>query len=214
LNAWIESTPPICILRAVKDAENSPLNEVPEKLPIHPRVANHQMHERPPAQNPDFEGLITQLTRVLEDFRPDKAASNDTNSNADVPRIRQSGQVPLPPSGDGLKRKRKRRRSKDGNSISVTTNELPGSRRRRERRRKFLILISAVFLAFAASNYATARFFYRSGVSEGMRKGLEAQAAVVEKNARPFFADTLPAPIKKNPSQTPMAPRHSQTPNP
>lgn len=199
----------------MKDAENPPLNEVPEKLPIHPRVANHQMHERPPAHNPDFEGLITQLTTVLENFRSDKAVSNEANSNGEVPRIRQSGQVPVTSFGEGLKRKRKRRRSKDGNSISVTTNELPGSRRRRERRRKLLIFISAVVLAFAACNFATARFFYRSGVSEGMRKGLEAQAAVVEKkSSHPVLVDSIPSPIKKNSSLKPTEPRHSLTPNP
>lgn len=191
--------------------ENSSPTDHPGKISIQPRLSNHQTQDRPAAGEPDFQGLILQLTRVLEDFRADKKPTPVSIDPEEVPRIRQSGQLPVRPSeGEGSKRRRRRRRSDDGKPVPEFEKYLPGSRRRRERRRKAILLIIAVVVAFAASNYTVAKFFYRSGVAEGMTRGLAARAAVAGKTASPpaagtragFAANLMPPESSPKPAET------------
>ena len=167
----------------MNDPENPSPNESPHKISIHPRLSNHQTKDRVPQEGANFEGLILQLTKVLEDYRTETQPTLDESHEEEPPRIRQTGQVPLSNVAHGGKRRRRKRRSQDDKAPPKFEKYIPGSRRRMIRRRKILLVVAAVVVAFIASNYSVAKFFYRSGISEGMQRGLQANSAVATKKA-------------------------------
>jgi hypothetical protein len=165
----------------VSDSEKTPASDHSAKVFIQPRLSNHQTQNKPAEKESDYAALISQLKHVLEDFRGEKPSHEELSQFVrDIPRIRQSGQLPLKPETHSGKRRRRRRGSPKDQKVSEFEKYLPGSRRRQARRKKLILVIAAVALAFVASNYATAKFFYNSGVSEGMARGLSAQSQTVK----------------------------------
>ena len=94
------------------------------------------------------------------------------------PRLRHTGTLKTPEHQAG--KKRRRRRGSEEEKPGEFPNHLPGAKRQIARRRRFLLVIALLVLVFAAANYYTGKFFYASGLSEGIQRGLDARNAVKE----------------------------------
>jgi hypothetical protein len=159
----------------VSDSGNSSPGDLSHKVSIQPRLSNHQTQNRSPEKEADYAVLLTQLAKVLEDFRGEKPSAAELNDMVrELPRLKQTGHIPLHSQPREGKRRRRRRKTSHDSEPSEIEKYLPGTRRRESQKRKLFILCAAVVGVFIFSNYSTAKFFYRSGVSEGMRRGLEA----------------------------------------
>ncbi len=125
--------------------------------------------------------MIKNLTQALEDFKSGAPTAGEIPEAAEkLPRLKQSGTPTLPVHKDGEKLK-KRRRRRDKGPLEIPREfekYVPGSKRREARLRVFWISSAIALLILAISHYGTAKFFYASGLSEGIRRGLEAAAAV------------------------------------
>jgi hypothetical protein len=129
---------------------------LPEKSPLPPRREN------------GFDDAIKSADDLKRNIRPRRVdgspdAESDENSSQ---RLRRTGMSPqFEPSADSTRRRR-RSRQDSSNRANGTTKS-----------RNFKILITLALLAiFVGSNIFIGRFFYSSGVSEGIQRATEARS--------------------------------------
>jgi len=156
-----------------------------ENSAITPRQKNNQNTHADRNTSENLDKLIDNLTRALSELKTAEPESKEIQqeNHERIARLKKTGETPLPKeSNDDFHhlRKKKKRRKYDEAIPKEFQKYIPGSKRRQFRRKILLISIAIVILVFFVSNYYVAKFFYSSGLSEGMRRGLEAQKAVEE----------------------------------
>ena len=133
---------------------------LPEKSPL------------PPRRDRDFDDAADSSQKTQMNIRPRRVDDNphpEPVENASQ-RLRKTGQSPqFEPSSNGAPR---RRRSRQDSSKRMDGPNRP---------RSFKILATVAGLAiFAGSNILVGRFFYGSGVSEGIQRAIDARTPLKE----------------------------------
>jgi hypothetical protein len=133
---------------------------LPEKSPL------------PPRRDRDFGDAAVSSQKTQMNIRPRRVDDNPDpglfeNSSQ---HLRKTGQSPqFEPSSNGTLRRRRTRQD--------SSQRMDGP----NRSRNFKILAAAALLAiFAGSNTLVGRFFYRSGVSEGIQRAIDARTPLKE----------------------------------
>jgi hypothetical protein len=129
---------------------------LPEKSPL------------PPRRDTDFDDAAGSSHQPKINIRPrrvDESPEQEPTENS-IQRLRKTGQSPQFETSTDSTRRRRRRSRQDSSRHSNQTN----------RSLNFKILVTLGVLAiFAGSNILVGRFFYGSGVSEGIQRAIDAR---------------------------------------
>jgi hypothetical protein len=129
---------------------------LPEKSPL------------PPRRDTDFDDAAGSSHQPKINIRPrrvDESPEQEPTENS-IQRLRKTGQSPQFETSTDSTRRRRRRSRQDPSRHSNQTN----------RSLNFKILVTLGVLAiFAGSNILVGRFFYGSGVSEGIQRAIDAR---------------------------------------